>query len=316
MKREIDRRAFLGAGVAAAAAGGMIAAEASPDAARSQRATGAAQENATIQDRATVPTPAATPARGALRQSVARWCFGAWNLDTLCEHAKSCGLVGVDLLSENEWSIPAKHGLVCTLANGPCTIAEGFNRPQHHDRLVAECERLLPLVADAGIERMIVFSGNRAGMSDADGLTHCAAGLRRVMPIAERVNVTVVMELLNSKIDHRDHMCDRSEWGAALVRSVGSPRFKLLYDIYHAQIMEGDVIRTIRTHADAIGHYHTAGVPGRHELDDRQELQYDAICRAIADTGFRGVVAHEFLPRGDPLEGLRQAVARCTIPLS
>ncbi len=309
MPESIDRRAFVGVAAALAAAGAPRLFGAQDDRAPSSSAppSGAA---------AAEPPARAAPGGGRLRQSVARWCFGQWDLDTLCEHAKACGLMGVDLLSEQEWSVPAKHGLACTLANGPCTIGAGFNRPEHHDRLVAECERLIPRVADAGIERMIVFSGNRAGMSDAEGLRHCAAGLRRVMPTAERAGVTLVMELLNSRVDHADYMFDRFPWGAELVRTVGSPRFAILYDIYHAQIMEGDIIRTIRDHADAIGHYHTAGVPGRHELDDAQELQYAAICRAIAETGFRGVVAHEFIPRGDPVEGLRRAAALCTVPLS
>lgn len=221
--------------------------------------------------------------------------------------------MGIDLLSENEWSTPTKHGLVCTLANGPSTIPNGFNRPEHHDRLARECERLLPLVKAAGIDRMIVFSGNRAGMSDSEGLRHCAKGLRAVMPLAERLNVTLVMELLNSKVDHGDYMCDRTPWGANLVQAVGSDRFKLLYDIYHMQIMEGDVIRTLRTHRDAIGHYHTAGVPGRHEIDGSQELQYEAIAAAIAEGGFGGVVAHEFMPRGDASASLLAAVRTCTV---
>lgn len=221
--------------------------------------------------------------------------------------------MGIDLLSENEWAVPAKHGLVCTLANGPSTIPNGFNRPENHDRLVRECERLLPLVKAAGIDRMIVFSGNRAGMSDSEGLRNCAKGLRQVMPLAQKLNITVVMELLNSKIDHGDYMCDRTPWGADLVQAVGSDRFKLLYDIYHMQIMEGDVIRTIRDHAGALGHYHTAGVPGRHELDATQELQYEAIANAIAETGFGGVVAHEFMPRGDPRASIASAVTVCTV---
>lgn len=313
MRGEIDRRAFLGAGAVVAASALSSAAD-RPAVAITQTVGGTQGQSGA--PRRSTDAAVTAPKPVALRQSVARWCFTRWDLDTLCARARECGLVGIDLLSESEWSTPSRHGLVCTLSNGPCTIAEGFNRTEHHDRLVSECERLLPRIADAGIERMIVFSGNRGGMSDAEGLRNCAAGLRRVMPTAERVKVTVVMEILNSKVDHRDYMCDRTPWVASLVDAVGSPRFKLLYDIYHAQIMEGDVIRTIRDHAAAIGHYHTAGVPGRHELDDRQELQYGAICRAIRETGFDGVVAHEFLPRGDPVEGLRQAVACCGVPVS
>jgi len=291
MDHSVDRRAFLGAGIGA----------------------GLAVSLASTIDRTALASQTATTAPGRLNQSVARWCFGRWDLDTLCTHAKTCGLMGIDLLSENEWSTPPQHGLVCTLANGPSTISHGFNRPEHHDRLVRECERLLPLVKAAGIDRMIVFSGNRAGMSDSEGLRHCAKGLRQIMPLAESLGVTIVMELLNSKIDHGDYMCDRTPWGADLVQAVGNGRFKLLYDIYHMQIMEGDVIRTLRDHASAIGHYHTAGVPGRNEIDSTQELQYEAIARAIADTAFTGVVAHEFMPRGDAVASLEAAFKTCSV---
>jgi len=294
MTTQIDRRSFIGAG-----AGATMAATLAPLSPLAPFAPGMIAH--------TMASPRESAAQDRLNQSVARWCFGQWDLDTLCAHAKSCGLMGIDLLSENEWSTPARHGLVCTLANGPSTISHGFNRPEHHDRLIAECERLMPLVRGAGVGRMIVFSGNRFGMSDSEGLRHCASALRRIAPIAEREGVTLVMELLNSKIDHADYMCDRTAWGADLVQAVGSDRFKLLYDIYHMQIMEGDVIRTLGNHKDSIGHYHTAGVPGRHELDATQELQYPAIARAIADTGFSGVVAHEFIPRGSAVESLRSA---------
>jgi len=335
MEPRLDRRTFIGAGLGtglgtglavgvagalapavAAATAGVAGVAGDKGSARTDSAVGAMPR--TVDSPATgaasaSTAPATTRAPGRLNQSVARWCFGQWDLDTLCLRAQACGLMGVDLLSENEWDAPRRHGLVCTLANGPSTISHGFNRIEHHDRLVNECERLLPLAKAAGIDRMIVFSGNRAGMSNSEGLRNCARGLRRVTPTAERLGVTIVMELLNSKVDHGDHMCDRTPWGADLVQAVGSDRFKLLYDVYHMQIMEGDVIRTIRDHADAIGHYHTAGVPGRHELDSTQELQYAAIAAAIADTGFTGVVAHEFLPRGDPEASLRQAVNLCTV---
>jgi hydroxypyruvate isomerase len=199
------------------------------------------------------------------------------------------------------------------MANGPSTIPVGFNRPDQHDRLVAESERLLPLVAEAGLPNMIVFSGNRAGMADGEGLENCAVGLKRITPLAERLGVTVCMELLNSKIDHKDYMCDRTPWGAELVKRVGSPRFKLLYDIYHMQIMEGDVIRTIRENLPFIGHFHTGGVPGRNEIDDTQELTYRTICQAIADAGFAGFLAQEFIPKRDPLTSLREAAVLCDV---
>jgi len=257
--------------------------------------------------------PPASPSAGRLKQSVSRWCFGGLSLERLCEAAAPMGITGIDLLSEGEWETPRRFGLVCAVANGPSTIPDGFNRPENHDRLEAELARLLPLAAAAGIPNMVVFSGNRRGMSDAEGLEQCATGLRRVAPLAERHGVTLVMELLNSRVDHGDYMCDRTPWGADLVQKVGSDRFRLLYDIYHMQIMEGDVIRTIRTHRDAIAHYHTAGNPGRNELDATQELNYRAICAAIADTGFTGFLAHEFIPRRDPLASLREAVETCTV---
>jgi len=243
------------------------------------------------------------------RQSVARWCFARTPLDELCREAKRIELAGIDLLSENDWAEPAKHGLTCAVANGPGPIPDGWNRPDLHDKLVAESERLLPLVAAAGIPQMIVFSGNRRGMADGEGIANCAAGLRRIMPTAERMGVTVVMEMLNSKVDHKDYHADRTEWAAQVARAVGSERFKLLYDVYHMQIMEGDVVRTIGQYAPLIGHYHTAGVPGRHELDDTQELNYARIARAIAATGFKGFVAHEFIPTREPMVKLAEAQA-------
>lgn len=253
---------------------------------------------------------AAAPTRRSAapyRQSVARWCFGNVPLPELCAQAKRLGLDGIDLLSENEWDVPTQHGLVCTVANGPGPIADGWNRPDLHDRLVAESERLLPLVARSGIAQMIVFSGNRRGMSDTEGIANCVAGLKRIIPLAERLGVTLVMEMLNSKVDHRDYHADRTEWAVEVARGLASERFKLLYDIYHMQIMEGDVVRTIERYAPFIGHYHTAGNPGRHELDETQELYYPRIAQAIAGTGFTGFVAHEFMPTSDPFGKLAAA---------
>ncbi len=250
---------------------------------------------------------------GRLKQSVCQWCYSDMPLDDLCAAAKKIGLLSVELLSEKDWPVVKKYGLTCAMANGPSTIPVGFNRPSEHDRLVAESERLLPLVAAAGLPNMIVFSGNRAGMGDGEGLANCAAGLKRITPLAEKLGVTVCMELLNSKVDHKDYMCDRTPWGAELVRQVGSPRFKLLYDIYHMQIMEGDVIRTIRDNFDAIGHYHTAGVPGRNEIDASQELQYPAIMRAIADLGYTGFIGQEFIPKRDAMTSLAEGVRTCDV---
>ncbi len=282
----------------AALAGGALAAAASPLAAMSAPSADALQPLA---------------AAGRLKQSVCQWCYSSMPLDELCAAAKRIGLLSVELLSEKDWPVVKKHGLTCAMANGPSTIPVGFNRPSEHDRLVAESERLLPLVAAAGLPNMIVFSGNRAGMGDGEGLANCVAGLKRITPLAERLGVTVCMELLNSKVDHKDYMCDRTPWGAELVRQVGSPRFKLLYDIYHMQIMEGDVIRTIRDNFDAIGHYHTAGVPGRNEIDAGQELQYPAIMRAIADLGYTGFIGQEFIPKRDAMRSLEEGVRTCEV---
>ncbi len=252
---------------------------------------------------------ARTPFTPAYKQSVARWCFSSMPLADLCRESKRIGLDAIDLLSENEWDVPKAHGLACAIANGPGPIPDGWNRPDLHDKLVAEGERLLPLVAKSGIPQMIVFSGNRRGMSDGEGIANCVAGLKRLVPTAERLGVTLVMEMLNSRVDHRDYHADRTEWAAQVAQGLGTARFKLLYDVYHMQIMEGDVVRTIEKYAPVISHYHTAGVPGRHEIDDSQELNYARIARAIAGTGFTGYVAHEFIPTSAPLSKLAEARA-------
>jgi hydroxypyruvate isomerase len=258
--------------------------------------------------------PAAKPpVKGRLRQSVCRWCYGNTKLDDLCIAASAMGIQSVELLTEKEWDTPAKYGMACAIGMGPTTIPSGFNRVENHDKFVAELERMLPIAKAAGIPQLIVFSGNRKGMDDKEGLKNCAAGLKRITPAAEKHGVTIIMELLNSKVDHHDYMCDKTPWGADLVQQVGSPRFKLLYDIYHMQIMEGDVIHTIRDHFDDIAHYHTAGVPGRNELDEKQELNYRAICEAIVDKGFTGYLAQEFIPKRDPMTSLREAVRICDV---
>jgi hydroxypyruvate isomerase len=256
--------------------------------------------------------PAAPPKRG-LKQSVCRWCYGGMPLEELARNAAAMGLKSIELLGPDEWPVVKKHGLTCAMANGPSGIVDGWNRVEDHDRLVKESERLLPLVAAAGLPSMIVFSGNRRGISDADGLKNCARGLKRITPLAERLGVTVCMELLNSKRDHGDYQCDRTPWGVELVKQVGSDRFKLLYDIYHMQIMEGDVVQTIVDNIQHIGHFHTGGVPGRNEIDETQELFYPRIVRAILDAGFKGYFAHEFIPRRDPMKSLRAAKEMCDL---
>ena len=241
------------------------------------------------------------PMSGRLKQSVCQWCYSAMPVEDLCRNARDMGLKSVELLGEKDWATVKKYGLICAMANGPCTIEVGFNRPSEHDRLVAEGERLIPLISSLGFPNMIVFSGNRKGMADGEGIDNCAKGLARLMPTAEKYGVTVQMELLNSKVDHHDYQCDHTPWGVELAKRVNSPRFKLLYDIYHMQIMEGDVIRTIRDHAAFIGHFHTGGVPGRNEIDETQELNYRRIMQAIVELGFEGYVAQEFIPKRDPM---------------
>ncbi|HVS52176.1 MAG TPA: TIM barrel protein [Opitutaceae bacterium] len=227
--------------------------------------------------------------------------------------AREIGLASVELLDPPEWPVVQKFGLTCAIANGPMTIAAGLNRLEHHAALVPAMIARIEECAAAGVPAVIAFSGNRAGLPDELGLEHCARALKPIVGAAEKRGVTVCMELLNSKIDHTDYMCDRTAWGVELVRRVGSERFKLLYDIYHMQIMEGDVIRTIQQHHACIGHYHTGGNPGRHEIDATQELNYPAIARAIAATGFRGFVGQEFIPTRDPLVSLREAVELCRV---
>jgi hydroxypyruvate isomerase len=258
-------------------------------------------------------TAAMSSGGGRLKQSVCRWCYSAIPLETLCRDVAAMGFKSVELLSENEWATLKPFGLTCAVANGPGTIPVGWNRPNQHARLVAESERLLPLVAAAGIPQMIVFSGNRDGMGDAEGLANCAAGLKRIMPTAERLGVTVIMEMLNSKVDHKDYQADHTAWAVELAKAIGSDRFKLLYDVYHMQIMEGDVLRTIRDNFAYIGHVHTGGVPGRHEIDAAQELNYPRIMATLAELGFAGYVGQEFIPVRAPMVSLKEAFVLCDV---
>ena len=260
--------------------------------------------------------PWSTERPGRLRQSVSRWTFGAMPLPELCQAAKAIGLVGIDLLQPEDWPVVREAGLVASLgypSKRNDFIATGFNDRANHSLLLDELRQAIHLAAQAGVPSVITMFGNRHGRSDTDGQAACIEGLRVIAPVAEQHGVTVVVELLNSKVDHADYQGDHTAFGAAVIEGVGSPRVKLLYDIYHMQIMEGDVIRTIRDHIAHIGHFHTGGVPGRHEIDDTQELNYRAVARAIADTGFAGYVAHEFVPSRDPLRSLRDAVAICDV---
>jgi len=250
---------------------------------------------------------------GRLKHSVSRWCYGKIPIDDLCEAAKAIGYRSIELLDEKDWRVPAKHGLVCAMANGFGTIPVGFNRPNQHDKLVADGERMIPLAAAAGVPNIVCFSGNRGGMSDGEGIANSIAGFKRLTPLAEKHGVTLCLELLNSKVDHKDYQCDHTAWGVEVVKGVNSPRLKLLYDIYHMQIMEGDVIRTIHDNFAHIAHFHTGGVPGRNEIDDTQELNYRRVMQSIADLGFTGYVAQEFVPKGDPLTSMRKAFEICDV---
>ncbi|MCA8829220.1 hydroxypyruvate isomerase family protein [Hymenobacter pini] len=253
--------------------------------------------------------------KGNIRQSVCRWCFSDLSLEQLCAAAKEMGIKGIDLVGPQEWPTLKKYGLDSPMCNGAeINLVDGFNDPQFHARLQKQYAEMIPLVAKAGYRNLICFSGNRRGKTDEQGWTNCVAGLKPLMKLAEQHSVVLVMELLNSKIDHKDYQCDRTAWGVELAKRLGSEHFKLLYDIYHMQIDEGDVIRTLTEHHPYIAHYHTAGVPGRHELNDAQELNYPAIMRAIQATGFKGYVAQEFIPKqADKLASLRQAVQLCDV---
>jgi hydroxypyruvate isomerase len=261
----------------------------------------------------------ASGTRGRIRHSVCKCCYPKVSVEELAIAGKAMGLKSIELLGPGDWEMVRKHGLTCAITSNPVKeglggITKAFNRLEHHDTLVSAYEEWIPLAAKAGLKNVICFSGNRAGMDDATGLRNCAVGLKRLMGVCEKNQVTLVMELLNSRVDHADYMCDKSAWGVALCKEVGSESFKLLYDIYHMQIMEGDVIATIRKNHQYFAHYHTGGVPGRHEIDESQELNYPAILRAIAETGYKGFVAQEFIPaRPDALGSLRQAIRLCDV---
>jgi hydroxypyruvate isomerase len=252
--------------------------------------------------------------KGQIKQSVSRWCYEKIPLEELCVYAAQIGLKAIDLLNPVEYEIPGRHGLVCSMAYaGGGEIGSALNRVENHSKIEDGFRKNIPLAAKAGVPNVITFSGNRAGMSDEEGAKNTIAGLNRVKKIAEDHGVTICMELLNSKVNHKDYMCDHTAWGVHVVQAVNSPRVKLLYDIYHMQIMEGDLVRTIQQNIQWLGHFHTGGVPGRHELDGTQEVQWDGVMRGISAVNFQGYVAHEFVPTRDPLTSLRQAVDLCDV---
>ena len=260
--------------------------------------------------------PSAPVVAGRLKQSVSYWPYSKIPLPEFARECKQIGLAAVDLLQPEEWPVVKDAGLICSMgypSKRRDFLSSGFNDLTKHDMLVEELERTLPLAAAAGVPNLIAMFGNRKGRSEEEGLANCITGLNRVAGSARKHGVRICVELLNSKVDHKDYMGDRTVFGVNVIEGVNSPYVRLLYDIYHMQIMEGDVIRTIRNQFDLIGHFHTGGVPGRHELDDTQELNWRAVCRAIADKGFTGYLAHEFVPSRDPLTSLREAVALCEV---
>jgi hydroxypyruvate isomerase len=252
--------------------------------------------------------------KGRIKQSVSRWCYQQIPLDELCAAAAKLGLKAIDLLNPDEYDVPRRHGLVCSMGYaGGGEIASALNRVENHAKIEEGFRKNVPLAAKGGVPNVITFSGNRGGLSDEEGAKNTIIGLNRVKKIAEDHGVTICMELLNSKVDHKDYMCDHAAWGVQVVQAVNSPRVKLLFDIYHMQIMEGDLVRTIQQNIQWLGHFHTGGVPGRHELDNTQEVQWDGVMRGIVAAGFQGYVAHEFVPTRDPLTSLRQAVDLCDV---
>jgi hydroxypyruvate isomerase len=253
-----------------------------------------------------------------INHSVCRWTYGHLSLEKLCLLVKKIGFSAIDLIGPNEWDILKKHGIDSSMCNGAeIGLTKGWNDKQYHDTLIKNYTEHIELVSKAGYKNLICFSGNRNGMDNDAGMNTCVDGLKKIMIHAEKKGVIIQMELFNSKVDHKDYMCDTSQWGIELCKRLDSPNFKLLYDIYHMQISEGDIIRTIRDHHQYFGHYHTAGVPGRNEIDETQELYYPAIMKAIVKTGYKGYVAQEFLPTGktdnDKEKALEKAVQLCDV---
>ncbi len=254
--------------------------------------------------------------KGNINHSVCQWTYNFMPLEDLCKTVKEIGFNAIDLIGPKDWPILQKYSIYSSMCYtaGENSLTKGFNDPSQHERLIKDHLEIIPLMKKAGYKSVICFSGNRNGMDDETGMKNCAAALKKIMPLAEKNGITLIMELLNSKVDHKDYMCDHTDWGVRLCKMVGSDNFKLLYDIYHMQIDEGDVIRTIRNNQQYIGHFHTGGVPGRNEINDKQELYYPAIMRAIVDTGYKGFVAQEFIPKAaDKVASLKEAIHICDV---
>ena len=255
-----------------------------------------------------------SPLKGNIHHSVSQWCYGDIPLDDFAKACKEMGIESIELLGEKDWAVVRKAGLKCAV--GYATdwgIPKGFNRIANHEKLIADFETMIPKAAETGVPNLICFSGNREGQNDNEGMVNCARGIRKIMPTAEKYGVTIIMELLNS-YGHADYQCDKTTWGVALCEMVGSEKFKLLYDIFHMQIMEGNIIETITKYSKYIGHIHTGGVPGRNEIDDSQELYYPAIMRALVKTGYKGFVGQEFVPsQKDKLASLKKCIMICDV---
>ena len=253
--------------------------------------------------------------KGNVNHSVCRWTYNKLSVEELCKVTKDIGFAAIDLVGPKDWPILQQYGVFSSMCNGAeINLTDGWNNKNFHSTLIENYKAMIPLVAKNGYTNLICFSGSRNGMDEETGLINCTDGLKQIIGLAEKNKVILQMELLNSKIDHKDYMCDKSTWGVELCKRVGSPNFKLLYDIYHMQIDEGDVIRTINNYHSYFGHYHTGGVPGRHEIDETQELYYPAIMKAIVATGYQGYVAQEFIPAAeDKIGSLRKAIVLCDI---
>ena len=295
----ITRRLFGASAAATTLAAGTFAAG---------TATAAAYDPVALPDAAS----AVDAKSGKLNQSVCKWCYGKLSVEQMCTEAVKLGLVGIDLLKPEDFPTLKKHGLVCTMVSAG-SLSDGLCDEKYHEASLKAMNDAIEATSAAGYRNVICFSGNARGIDRKTGMRNCVAALKKIVGVAEKKNVFLHMELLNSRVDHADYMCDNSAWGIELVKEVGSNNFKLLYDIYHMQIMEGDIIRTIRKNHHYFGHYHTGGNPGRNELNDQQELYYPAIAKAIAATGFDGYFAHEFIPAGDPIAGLTDAVRQCIV---
>ncbi len=290
----MDRRSFIKVGSAASVAMGLAGGIAEGAEAKPKASEGEGVKN------------------GRIKQSVCKWCYRGVSLDELAAFSAKIGIKGMDLISPEDWPILKKHGLECSMSKSH-GIGKGLNRIENHDECLAKIRKSIDETSEAGFPNVICFSGNREGMDDDEGMKNCFIALKQVVGYAEQKNVTLCMELLNSKRNHKDYMCDRTHWGVELAKQVGSDNFKLLYDIYHMQVQEGDVIATIKESHQYIGHYHTAGVPGRNEIGDTQELYYPAIMKAILKTGFTGYVGQEFIPKKGKLESLAEAVRICDV---